>query len=164
MKIIDDKGKLFGLINIIDLSIILILIASVMVLRNANMELHKPKYDYEKIYRIKVIYPNVLTEVADAIKVGDEQKGSAKIVDVERADIKSLIPPEQVVKSYGAEGGNGLGYYVIAKLIVTYRVRCFVKNDVIYNEGQYAMKIGHPFVFDTRTYVIEGSIVSIEED
>lgn len=66
---IDDKGRIFGLINVIDLVVLLIIFIVVggLVLRNKN-----PEAVETRTATIKVICPYLRPEVAAQIKEGDQ--------------------------------------------------------------------------------------------
>jgi len=183
MKIIDSKGKLFGLINILDLAILLILVASAFIFYNAATQLHDFKYDENKMFKIEVLCQGISLERADVIKVGDLELRRARIIDIERADTRPLIFADQVVKLYTSEDGQKrplifsdqvvklyeskdgqiLDRRVVSYMIITFRVKGYIKNGAIYDQSQHVMKVGESFKFATKFYDISGTIISIEE-
>lgn len=144
MKFIDKKGRLFGLINIIDLAVILIIIASGVTIYAGYRNIQKKRYDFvETIFYIRALYENIPRKVASAIKIGDRELNYAEIADIEISDPK----PRPLV---------------VEKMIITFRALCFVKREEAYLNDR-VIKIGKRFPFSTLLYNIEGTIISIEE-
>ena len=92
MKFIDKKGKLFGVINIIDLAIVLIIAAGVVVMYQGREQITAKKKDqtgYTKDYYIKVLFVNVPEYLASAMNKGDRDTGTkSEIVKIEKTAAK----------------------------------------------------------------------------
>lgn len=78
MKIIDNKGKLFGLINIIDLFVVLavVILASVLLLRFTGVREMRQDVGGTPVTVITII-DEVRQETVDAIQVGDVVRDTA---------------------------------------------------------------------------------------
>lgn len=88
MKIIDEKGKVFGLINVIDLIILLIIL---LVGAGAAYKFtHKSAQGQIKTVEFQVLVPCVRPELAQAVKVGDKmvQGSTYTSVTVKAVEIK----------------------------------------------------------------------------
>lgn len=76
MKIINRQGKLFGLINIIDLGVIIFLITTGYIFFNLA---RTARLGYPLIIKVKVLFPGVPMEVVKEMQPGDrEGKGSSQ--------------------------------------------------------------------------------------
>lgn len=163
MKIIDDKGRLFGLINVLDLSILIILGISAFIFYTAAIRLHTLPYDRDKIFKIQVLYSGIPLEIANAIKIGDLDPGSARITDIEKADIKPLLSPKQVLELYKGPEGNILDRRIVSQMVITYRVKGYIKGNTVFGQNQRALKLGVAFLFSARLYDIQGVVISIRD-
>ncbi|OGW75373.1 MAG: hypothetical protein A2Z72_02875 [Omnitrophica bacterium RBG_13_46_9] len=163
MKFIDERGKLFGLVNIIDLSVILIVIAVCSTAYVGYKDIQARREDYrKKIYKIKVIFKEIPIDVANAVKVGDKEHGLVEITDIKRADVRQFVIPREIQKSY-EKYEDLLEYKIVTKMIITFRALCFEKLSGIFISNQI-VKIGKGFRFTPDLYDLEGVVIGIEED
>ena len=105
MKIIDEKGKLFGIINVIDL-VLLLLVAAIVVgvgykFVAGDGNLFKPKTPDTKDYLVTFYCPRSPAQAASFLKVGDrlyyDSYGELEAV-VESVDIITEISIPSEVK------------------------------------------------------------------
>jgi len=153
MKIIDSKGKLFGLVNIIDLAIIVCLIVfgyiSFNLIRNA-------KLGYPMEIETKVLFPSLSLEIVKKIQPGDMEDsrcGHSKLIRFE-------------VKEPYIEKDSNRFADIHAQLKLSVRV----KDVVVGNRGKkvanYFLKgqelnIDDPIIFTTPKYSIHGTLLNI---
>ena len=164
MKLIDEKGRLFGLINVIDLSVILIIITGVVFIYSGYKSVYKHQHDYvEEIYYITMMSNAVAVSVADVVKIGDKGKeGAAEVVRVKRLDIKRFIDPYQIVKKY--EGSDEIiNYEVVSKLLIVFKAKCHLKRGLVHLNG-VARKRGKSFAFSAFNYDLTGTILDISKE
>jgi len=160
---IDKKGKLFGLINIIDFSVILLVIACILVGHMGYTRItRKRKQDTKKTFNIKVILQSVPIDVAKVVKVGDKERGYAEIIDIKRVDTKRFVFPYEIAKNF-EDSEELLQYEIVPKMIITFRCLGFVKQGEMYLNNK-VRKIGKKFTFSTLKYDIEGQIINLWED
>ncbi len=91
MKIINEKGKLFGIINIIDLALLLVIAAlAVGALLYMNRSGGGPVAEIEtKDYYVTLFCKENRPEVAEAIKVGDRLYFSNTFTNLEITEVRS---------------------------------------------------------------------------
>ncbi|HAN09985.1 MAG TPA: hypothetical protein DCP90_05145 [Clostridiales bacterium] len=101
MKIIDEKGRLFSSINIIDLLVILFIVAiGGVVLMKINFMNKVNLLEDKKAYEIKVLVKAILPEMAEQVKVKDiifEDALNAEIGEVTNVETdvtKNEIPTD----------------------------------------------------------------------
>jgi hypothetical protein len=87
MRLIDEKGKLFGLINIVDL---LVLLAVLLVLGGAAYKFkgHGGGESATRTVKVTVLAPGIRPEMLTNIKVGDRMASGSSFTDVVIKDIK----------------------------------------------------------------------------
>jgi hypothetical protein len=88
MKLVDEKGKLFGLINIVDF---LVLLAILLILGGAAYKLKGPGGGdtASKTVRVTVLAPAIRPEMLTNIKVGDRMVSGSSFTDVVIKDVKT---------------------------------------------------------------------------
>lgn len=80
--IIDEKGKLFGKINLIDLLIIVVVIAAVGVLGYKFLAPKATGGNVQSVAEVKYFIEEVSDFVADEVKVGDKLMDESKNVEL----------------------------------------------------------------------------------
>lgn len=166
MKIIDDKGRLFGAINIIDLSILLFLLCFIPMFI-AGYEIMTPKpaappAEKKIIYadtRIDVRVANIDPHVIDLMKAGDSENDStgqsvAKLlsfVPVKPAEMTVTLDGKELKVTGGPEEKSAQAVFV---------VRCIPQDNHLYYNG-YVLRIGQGFTFNSDTYTVSGIITGI---
>ncbi len=170
MKIVDDKGRLFGKINLIDLSIILFLIYLIPMFYFGYRIFKKPPINHSSELvdiEVNAMFIKLKQNIVDMIKPGDTDMASdglttARIVWVgnsrpyqHRADIKSLqffISDDPLLKT------------VPVKL----KVKAEVRGDYLYYKN-LRIAINDPIEFDSGKYkavfipeIIEGGAEKIQ--
>lgn len=158
MKIINEKGKLFGIINIIDLSVLLIL--ALLVVGGAKRMKTKPitVADTSKAI-VSFEVSNVRVPSVENIVVGDPiyhyDKGTyiGNIIEV------SHEPYMEPVES----GDKWVNAEVPGKYVVTFKVEAEVKDnpDVIVVGGEQT-RIGAQFRLKNKKVAVFGTVIDIE--
>lgn len=166
MKIIDEKGRLFGIINIIDLIVVILLLGLIpMVYFGYKIFSNRPKSvtsiigsEFSTEIKLACNFSKVPIDVAKLIAKGDKELDSAgKII----AEITDLGPSEIYIDEYDLGGDN-----IIAKenqkfknVVVTLKLKANVNSGKLYYKGCYAIYLGGQFRFCTNKYEIFGTIV-----
>ncbi len=164
MKIVDEKGMIFGKINVVDFIVILFLLFLTPTIYFGQKMLGSKKPQKEEIaIQVGVKFLNVLVELADVMKEGDVKKDSAgrvvgtltKIVSRESPAIFSLsVKDSQFVMSPDT-------YSQSRDIIAELNLKCREQDGALYFDT-YVIKIGSPILFSTDLYDIQGTIISIK--
>lgn len=162
MKIINEKGKLFGLINIVDLSIIIlvILIGAVVVLTTVGKDVG-PITSEESLQEITVTFRSAVRsdEQLKALKEKDQLISLLKPVD---AYIKTVEFKPLEVQINTADGKAV--YSVDPKrkeLVATFTMKTNKGSGIIKLESQ-EIAVGKQFTLKTRTFESLGTIEAID--
>jgi len=161
MKIVNEKGKLFGLINIIDLSIIILilLIGSVFLLKAMGKEVG-PITSSNNEQNITVTYRGTVRN-DDQIKALKEKDLLISVLKPTAAYITSISLNKLEVPISTADGRQV--YSVDPKrkeLIVKFSMKTS-GNGIIKLDSQ-DIAVGKIFILKTHTFELSGNIEAIE--
>ncbi len=159
MKIVDEKGKLFGIINIIDLVVLLV----VVLLIGGGIKRMREKPDATaktKKAFITIEVTDVKDFIVEGIMIGDplyfndENEKVGKIVD------KKVEPYKKTIES---ADGKWILSEVPEKHVVLMTVDADVKetSDAII-VGEEEIRVGAQFKFKNRNVVVSGTILGVE--
>ena len=163
MKLIDDKGRLFGKINVIDLLVILLLLGLIPIFYYGyKIATYKPEAPpltlQEHTYReFEVIFSSIPKKFLPLLKVGDKQYKEKKIIAeiikiINKKPIKIKLTMGQSDKAgYTFDMEDFFNLKVLLKLLVTP-----VKDGFVY-QGTI-LKINSEISFSTDKYFIKGFI------
>lgn len=158
MKIIDNKGRLFGLINILDLAV-LIIVLGILVFGfsrvNKNTVAKKETKTAEITYEIK----KVRQVTVDAINVGDPIYHYDKGTYIGKIISKDVKPFSEEVEYEGK--------YVMAEVPERYVVTIVVQADIeetdqYYLAGGEQSRVGAEFRLKNKEFASWGTIMNIE--
>jgi len=162
LKIIDDKGRVFGRINIIDLGVLIILACMVMLLYFGYRVMARDRLMPElKPVTVEVKFSNLAPELADLIREGDVEisdKGKAigtltKILSNKPSDIVLLTEKVFAVSPHP--------FY--KELKADLNILCEdEKGRISYNKR--IIKAGKEFVFSTDKYEVVGLITNVRTE
>lgn len=162
MKVIDEKGRLFGKINVIDLMIIVLIVAVFLGVgyklflqdNNSVNDSAKVSKEAEVTFCLKTIAPG--TE--EALAVGDKLIANdvvtdAEIIDVQISDSQAANPDEngKVVIS-----SNPL----YKKAVVTVKMSVEVTEGGVSFMGE-SIKANDTFDFETAAFIGKADIIKI---
>jgi hypothetical protein len=166
--LIDDKGRLFGKINLVDFLVALLLVCIIPVYYIGNMTARSKKPQVEvKIIKVEVQvkFSRVIPELAKRLAEGDvdrDEKG--RIIGVLRK-VVSNTPPELIaidmigIKDNKAVITTGSDY---REIVAIFDINCFEESHTLYYRS-YPIKIGNQVVFMTDLYSIMGIITDIKK-
>ncbi len=160
MQIIDDKGRLFGIINIIDLIVLLLLLIAVAVGigkftgRGARHEPGTVKVDLE------VIINEVRQQTVSAIEVGDVVFDSTGGGVFGTITDKRVVPFRQPVRTPD-------GSLALADVPERYTIYLDLECDGhdlgnVLRVASYEIRIGTSVILQTRDYSIGGNVLKVE--
>jgi len=179
MKIIDEKGRLFGKINVIDFLVILFLFCLVPMFYFGYKIFTKepivipPEPEKEAILRIK--YTNLLPDIAATVKVGDEQvEVSEEVIEGKKVVRREVVAKiEKIISNEPAEYitlWGDMTKWAFAKhpknrdLILEIKVLCEQRGDDLFFSRNVPLKIGLRFNFSTSLYSISGTIIGMRKE
>ena len=153
---IDDKGRIFGLINIIDLVVLLIIFIVVggLVLRNKN-----PEAVETSTATIKVICPYLRPEVAAQIKEGDQL--------LSRGQLQPVYVKELRVEDANDTAPDSTGRIVLQKHPFRKDVYLTIEGPVsntgseLYMAGQQIRAGLSKYIVKTQLFEAEGEILEV---
>lgn len=152
MKFIDEKGKIFGKVNILDFTIIVFILLIVFVLVMVTFFPHRipraiRRMPQQKEITVKILLDKDRDWLAQYIKIGDGQRGyennfMAEIINISKA---------KVVEE--AE-----------RIIITLRLKANIEqgNFIVY--GNNVLRLGEEFKFETKDYFLKGLVYGLEEN
>lgn len=167
MKIIDEKGRVFGKINIIDFMVILFLVFLTPMFYFGYKILNAKKnvvvVEHKRMIQVEVKFSNILLEVANVVKEGDVARDPAG--DVTGTLIK--IVTNESPKSYLLDSKDNQfviipnPYSQSRDMLAVLDLECAEQGRALYF-STYAIKIGSSILFSTDLYDIQGTIVGIK--
>lgn len=159
MVLIDEKGRLFGRINLVDLLIVLgvfILIAlAVTTLTNKGKVASVPE---NKTIEYTVLLKDIRPDIAKSLKIGDlvrKQATQASIGKIKSIDIK----PAQVVDFNGSRRVVS-DSPVNKDIYVTITAKGRAGSDMV-STGNEILRAGDRFIIITKWFMGEATIIRI---
>lgn len=164
MKLIDEKGKLFGKLNIVDLIVVLIIVAIVaaVVVRFTSSKLNanglNPASEDQYCY-VTAFASLQVPEVADSLKIGDHIVAGGKYTDAEIVDIK--VEPAAYV------GVNSDGKAVYSEHPIWKDVTVVIKekidpSNITIKVGGQEARVGYSYIVKTQTVEANSKIRGVE--
>ncbi len=165
MKIVNEKGKLFGVINVIDL-VILLCIALVAVAAvykfaaPAASDVIAPKSDMTVTMRVRGAMDYLEEEVLK-LEAGERLIMGSDYVDAEVVSVESV--------PYLSAATSDEGKFITAEdpqksdLLIKIHAKQS-KNDPILKIGNQEIRIGRGFIFKTQTIEVNAIIEKVEFD
>jgi len=163
MKIIDEKGRIFGKLNIIDFIFVVLLLSVIPVFYYGNRltEIKKPaEKTYEKV-TAEIKFLKIIPELASVIREGDIDKAPGgntagilkKIISSKNSRFATVGNNDQVVMMEDPTTRD---------IQASLELNCVNNNGDLDFEG-YPVKIGNKIVFTTDLYSMQGIVVKIEK-
>lgn len=157
MKLIDDKGKIFGLINIIDLTVILLIL---LVAAGAYYKLNSDQGGIAAAKEIEftVMVPCVRPKLAETVQVGDKMVAgdSYQAVTVKSVEVK---PAFGVYTSSDGSRVETTDPY-LKDIFVVLEGKTVISGATI-NMGGQEIRVGREYYVKSLTYEHKGTIMDI---
>ncbi len=151
MKIVDEKGRLFGKINLIDLLVIVLVIAIVAAVgwKLVGSKAAAAVSDNQHEITFTVIFEDQPTEVAQfaETQVGKQLVNNAKLIPAEVTEVSS-IP---------------LASEPHANLYVTVKATATLSGNV-WKVGSQEVRVGYEYILKTSEFELTGIITGMEAD
>ncbi len=164
MKIIDEKGKLFGFINPVDL-IVIVLILSIIgglgyrfISDRLNANGGSPMSEDQEVY-VTLYTSLVIPEIAENLNVGDKLVANNQFTDAEIVDIK--VEPGSYV-GVNADGEAVLSQHPLWKDVTVVIKDKVNPSNVILKAGEQEIRVNYPFILKTQTVEANCKIRGVE--
>lgn len=158
MKLIDDKGKLFGLINAVDL---LVILAVLLVAGGAyyKFKIQSGGQGAAKTVKVTVIAPGIRPEMLTNVKVGDRLVSGSSFTDVVIKEVD--IQPAYMISVDSA--GKRVDSYdpYLKDLFVIYEGRTVISGGTIKLGGQ-EIRSNKEFFVKSLDYELKGLVMYVE--
>ncbi|MGR6837144.1 DUF4330 domain-containing protein [Syntrophomonas erecta] len=154
---IDDKGRLFGIINIIDLVVLLLIVVVALGYfyrdRNADPAVTRTA-------EVKVICPYVRPEVAEQIKVGDQLVARGQVQPVKVTELRIETARDTDTR---ADGELILQKHPFRKdIYLTLEGPISNTGAELYLAGQQVRAGLDKFIVKTEIFEVQGEILEIK--
>lgn len=157
MKLIDDKGKVLGLINIVDL---IILILVLLVAGGAAYKFtHKSIQGKNVTVEFQVMIPFVRPELAQAIKVGDKMVQGGNYTSVTVKDIQ--IKPGYSINA-DSRGQRVESFDPYLKDVYVTNIGATTLTSAAIAMGGQEIRVGKEYYVKSRDYEFKGTIVKVD--
>ncbi|MGI5875303.1 MAG: DUF4330 domain-containing protein [Dethiobacteria bacterium] len=162
MKIIDDRGKLFGIINIVDL-IVLILLMTVVMVGVGKFTGRATRNEPGTIpVNLEVLISEVRQQTVQAIKVGDQ------VMDATSSSVVGTIKDKKVVP-FRRPAETGKGGFVLAEVPERFDIYLELEcnghdTGSVLRIASYEIRIGTTMILRTRDYAVAGIVLRKELD
>ena len=148
MKFIDRKGKIFGIINIVDLLVLFLIIGliSVIVVRFNSKRLNangsNPASQKEEVF-VTLYSSLVVPEIAENLKVGDKLVANNSFTSAEIVSV-SVEPAAYV--STNSDGEAVLSQHPLWKDVTVVIKDTVNPSSVILKAGNQEVRVGYSFI------------------
>lgn len=153
MKLLDEKGRIFGFINIVDLLVLILILAIVggvgyrLYSKKVNANGLSPLSEKQEIH--VTLYSSLVTpEVAESLKVGDKLVANGNFTDAEIISVESR--PAAYV-STDSEGKAVLSEHPLWKDVTVVIKDEVNPSNVILKAGTQEVRVGYSFILKTQT-------------
>lgn len=159
MEIINNKGKILGIINIIDLIVLIMVVLMGFIFYKYVIMLNWEKYDFgelayenvERIITIEMLISQDNTTIIKSIVPGAKE--------IYRKQIIGVIIDKQLIELRSDETN-------LTTLVVKIQSNLTkVDNDLYYginNPPGQIVKVGNKFIFNSEKIKLEGKVIEIE--
>jgi len=157
MKLIDDRGKILGLINIVDLIILLVVL--LVAAGAAYKYTHKSVETKSVTVEFKVLLPHLRPELIGSIKVGDKMVQGSNFTDVKVKDIQ--VQPGYSI-NVDSRGQRVESYDPYLKDVYVTNTGTTVLSSAIIVMGGQEIRVGKEYFFKSREYEFRGTVVKVD--
>ncbi len=158
MRILDKKDRLFGLINIIDLIVVILLLSFIPFVYQYYNMCSKNKVIKKQLISIRLKFPNMNPEIATRFSPNDVERDSFGNIIGRITEIESITPSKELTIDYNKITISQNNKNVILKVDIL----CSKKAEELYYYKDSLIKIGRNISFASKWYSFEGLIIGIE--
>ncbi|MGN1318353.1 MAG: DUF4330 domain-containing protein [Lachnospirales bacterium] len=162
MKLINEKGKIFGLINIVDLIVLVIIIAiaGAVCFRAFSPKVNAPVENVENEYcYVTVLAQQVVPEAVGQLKVGDHIIANNEITDAEIVSI-SDAPASHV--GVNSEGKAVLSEHPLWRDLTVVIKEKIDPSTVVLKVGGQEARVNYSYILKTQQVECNSRVRGIE--
>lgn len=165
MKLIDEKGKLFGKVNVVDLIVFLIVVGVVCAVTyrltssRVNVGGGNPVTTDEQYCYVTLYSSLVVPEISQSLNVGDKLVANSKYTD---AEIVSIDEKPAAYVATNSEGEAVLSEHPIWKDLTVVVKEKVDPTSVILKVGNQEARVGYSYILKTQTVETNCKIRGIE--
>lgn len=164
--IIDNKGRIFGKINIIDFLVVLFILVLVPLFFIGNKILSAKKVEVvaeETPLTVEVRFSKIMPELANVLQEGDLQRNEMGNIVGKLVKIVSNEPTKiQLIELSGYSGNKfDISDSDCREIKALFELIC-VKRSGNFIYGGHIIKIGNQVSFSTDLYSIQGVITGVK--
>ena len=164
MKLIDEKGKFFGLVNVIDLMVIILIIAIIggigYKMFSSKINANGGNITTEKEYVYVTLYASlVVPEVVENLHIGDKLVADNGFTDAEIVSIESK-PAAYVTTD--STGKMVLTEHPLWKDVIVVIKEKVNPSSVILKVGKQEVRINYPFILKTQIVEANSKIRGVD--
>lgn len=162
MKLINEKGKIFGLINIVDLivAVIIIAIAGAVCYRAFSPNVNAPtEAEGEQYCYVTVLAQQVVPEAAGQLKIGDHIVANNEITDAEIVSIEDAPAAHVGVNS---EGKAVLSEHPLWRDLTVVIKEKIDPSTVVLKVGGQEARVNYSYILKTQQVECNSKIRGIE--
>lgn len=163
-KIVDEKGRLFGKVNVIDLIVLMLIVAVAAVValkfagRGAGVPGETTASQIEYTVKVGLVQESVYEAVKAQVEAGGE--GAQLMADGAMLDGYIL---DVSAEPYLAPGVKDDGTMVVSEqpgyVSVTFTIRATITNPITQKVGTQEVRIGKGHIVKTKTFELVNGIV-----
>lgn len=161
-KIIDQKGRIFGTINVIDLSVILVLLSFIPIVFIGYKVILGGKAEDTKWVSVRIKLTEIDPEFSDVISKGDVEKDSFGKTIGKLASISS-VKASKVWVIADNKMLTTIDHPVKKDILVDADILCTRQGRIFYYKS-VPVKIGSTIIFATDLYNLSGLIIGLKVD
>lgn len=165
MKLIDEKGRLFGKANVVDLIVLVIIIGIVgavgyrLASSRVNANGGNPITTQEQYCYVTLYSSLVVPEISQSLSIGDKLVANSKYTD---AEIVSIDEKPAAYVSTNSDGEAVLSEHPIWKDVTVVVKEKVDPSSVILKVGNQEARVGYSFILKTQTVETNCKIRGIE--
>lgn len=160
MKLVNEKGKIFNIINLVDLAVLLLIVAflSIVILKVTDVKLVSSGEN--NLITITVSCQGEYPSTAEALKTGDKLVSQNSYIDGQIVSIDS-VPSKQFVNT---DDGRIVvtEHPVLLDVIVKVSFEAPAGSATI-KHGDQQIRVGNKYFIKTQTVEMDGRIEIIEQ-
>ncbi|MBQ9604315.1 MAG: DUF4330 domain-containing protein [Firmicutes bacterium] len=152
MKVIDNKGRILGKLNIVDLFVILVIVAlaAAVIYKKTSSRVNTPGVgaDAADQYCYVTLYCNqMVPEVSKTISIGDHMVANGKYTN---AEIVAVNEQPATYVGYDDNGKAVLSQHPLWKDVTVVIKEKISPNSVILKVGEQEVRVGYQYIFKTQ--------------
>ena len=161
MKLVDENGKIFGKVNIVDLIVLVLIvaIAAAGIIRVSSKKLNADNSeagaDGEQYCYVTLLSSLVVPEVAEGLKEGDKLVANNAFTDAE------VVSVDVAPAAYVGTNSEGKAVYSEHPLWKDVKEKVNPKS-VILKVGNQEVRVGYSYILKTQTVETNCKIRGIE--